>query len=287
VLDDILAWLDITLFSLQGTSLSILALLKALLIVVVFALVAKGLGDFLANSLLPRLGMEAALSDALGSVCRYILVVTGFFVAAEFIGFDFTSLKIVLGALSVGIGFGLQNIVNNLVSGLILMFERTVKRGDILQLQGTAGRVLAIGLRSSVIRTRAGHELIVPNGELIASRVDNLSFKDSRVRLDVPVGVTYKADPHQVRELLVAMAKEFPAVLDDPPPSVIFKAFGESSIDFELRVWVDDVWRAPIIQSDLLFGAWDALKAAGIEIPFPQRDLHIRSGAPVKKPETP
>lgn len=286
LLDSILTWLDRPLFTLQETPLSVLSVLTGILIASLFILAAKALGDFLSNRLLPRLGMEQALSDALGSVSRYILVIAGFFVAAENLGFNFTSLKIVLGALSVGIGFGLQNIVNNFVSGLILMFERTIKRGDILQLHGTTGKVLAIGLRSSIIRTRAGHELIVPNGDLIASQVDNMSFKDTLVRVDVPLGVSYHADPHQVRDLMIDMARKHEAVVVDPPPSVNFQAFGESSIDFELRVWVHDVWRLPIIRSDLLYGAWYALKDAEIEIPFPQRDIHIRSGSLAPGPET-
>jgi small-conductance mechanosensitive channel len=278
LLAPLLAWLDQPLFTIQETPISLLSFLSALLVAIGFMLGAKAVGDLLANRLLPRLGVEQALADALGAISRYLVVLAGFFVATDTLGFNLTSLKILLGALSVGIGFGLQNIVNNFVSGLILMFERTVKRGDIINVSGVTGKVLSIGLRSSVIETRAGHEIIVPNSEFVAGQVDNLSFRDPIVRLDVPVGVSYSADPNQVREILLKVASGNPSVLPDPPPDVLFGGFGESSIDFELRGWIVDVWRLPSIRSELLFGTWYALKEAGIEIPFPQRDLHIRSG---------
>ena len=278
LLRPVMGWLDQPLMKIQDTNISLLSVASSLLITIGFFLAAKALGDLLTNRLLPRLGVEPALADALGTISRYFVVLGGLFFAAGHLGFDLTSLKIVLGALSVGIGFGLQTIVNNFVSGLILMFERAVKRGDIIKVGGVEGRVLSIGLRSSVVRTRSGHEIIVPNSSFISGQVDNLSFRDTMVRQDVQVGVSYSADPEQVRRILIELAAKKPNVLNDPAPTVLFTGYGASSLDFELRAWTMDIWTLPSLKSELLFSAWYALKEAGIEIPFPQMDLHVRSG---------
>lgn len=278
LLHPVMAWLDIPLMTIQNTNISLLSVGSALLIAIGFFLAAKAVGDLLTNRLLPRIGVEPALADALGAISRYFVVLGGLFFAASHLGFDLTSLKIVLGALSVGIGFGLQTIVNNFVSGLILMFERTVKRGDIIEVGGVEGRVLSIGLRSSVVRTRSGHEIIVPNSSFISGQVDNLSYRDTMVRQDIQLGVSYSADPEQVRRILVELAEKNSSVLNDPAPTVLFTGYGASSLDFELRVWTMDIWALPALKSQLLFSAWYAFKEASIEIPFPQMDLHLRSG---------
>jgi small-conductance mechanosensitive channel len=273
-----MVWLDQPLITIQNTEISILSVAASLLIAIVFVLAAKAVGDLLTNRILPRIGVETALADALGAISRYLIVLAGFFYATSHLGFDLTSLKIVLGALSVGIGFGLQTIFNNFVSGLILMFERAVKRGDIIEVGNVTGRVLAIGLRSSVIRTRAGHEIIVPNSAFVSGQVDNLSYRDTQVRVDVQLGVSYSADPEQVRQILIEVAMKNPTMMNVPAPTVLFTGYGASSLDFELRGWTMDIWNLPALKSELLFSAWYALKDAGIEIPFPQMDLHLRSG---------
>jgi small-conductance mechanosensitive channel len=278
LLHPLLGWLDHPFLVLGAAHLSALSVLTGLGLALVFILGARVLADLLAHRLLPGLGVEPALADALGTVVRSLTIVLGLLVAAEAMGLDMSSLKIVLGALSVGIGFGLQNVVNNFVSGLILMFERTIKRGDIIRINQTEGRVTAIGLRSSVIRTRAGHDIIVPNGELVAGQVDNLSFTDENVRVDIPVGVSYGADPELVRRVLLEVVAGMEGIDAEPPPEVLFMGLGESSLDFEIRIWVRGAWTLPRVRSRVLFDGWYALKAAGVEIPFPQRDLHLRSG---------
>jgi small-conductance mechanosensitive channel len=205
-------------------------------------------------------------------------VAFGFFVAVDTLGFDLSALKIALGALGVGIGFGLQGVVNNFVSGLIMLVERTVKRGDIITVGGTDGRVINIGLRSSIVQTRGGREIIVPNSDLVSSQVTNYSYRDTLVRVDIPVGVSYGSDPNQVRDLLLQAAEGEERILDDPRSDVVFQGYGNSSIDFELRIWINDPWQLPQVRSALYFSIWYKLKGAGIEIPFPQRDLHMRSG---------
>jgi small-conductance mechanosensitive channel len=277
LLGPVLNWLGRPLVSLGSGSISLLGILGAILLVIVVLLFAQGLGQLLGRRVLPGMGLDAPLSEALGTVVRYAVVAAGILIALDTLGLDLSTLQIGLGALGVGIGFGLQNIVQNFMSGLILLFERTVKRGDIVQVNGVDARVLRIGLRSSVVRTRQGHEVVVPNSDLVVNPVVNYSLSDSYVRLDVPVGVSYRSEPRRVEGILLEAAGEHDLVLRDPGPSVLFMGYGESSIDFELRCWLDGEWPAPTVRSDLLFAIWYKLKDAGIEIPFPQRDLHLRS----------
>ncbi|MGH7287545.1 MAG: mechanosensitive ion channel family protein, partial [Myxococcota bacterium] len=173
---------------------------------------------------------------------------------------------------------GLQNVVNNFVSGLILLYERPVQIGDVVEVGNVTGEVRRIGIRSSTIRTPQGADVIVPNGNLISDRVVNWTFSDRRRRIEVKVGVAYGNDPERVLTLLVGVAKGHPDVLDDPAPQAVFAGFGESSLGFELQAWcyLDN---AGSTQSDLAIGVSRALDEAGIEIPFPQRELRLRSGA--------
>jgi small-conductance mechanosensitive channel len=276
LLKGIVQGLEHPLLQVGGVGISALSLSVAVIIFAVFLLLARLAERILRSRFLPGLGMDPAASENLATLVRYGLVAVGILAGVDSLGFDLTTLKIALGALGIGIGFGLQNVVNNVVSGFILLIERTVKRGDIIVVGGTDGRVLSIGLRSSVVRTRAGHEIIVPNSDLVTSPVTNFSFSDQLVRVDVPVGVSYGADPNRVRELLLEAAGEEERVLNQPPPDVLFKEYGSSSIDFELRVWINDPWQIPQVRSALYFSVWYKLKGAHIEIPFPQRDLHFR-----------
>ena len=269
------------LVTLGDTAISLFSILVALAMILGASLVGQIVQALLSRRVLPRLGVEVAVSDAIGVVVRYGLLVLGVVIGVELLGFDLTTLKIAFGALGVGIGFGLQNVVNNFTSGLILLFERTVKRGDILTVEGTDGRVQHVGLRASVLRTREGDDLILPNSILVENMVTNYSYGDELKRVDVGIGVSYASDPNTVRDLLVDVAGAHEEVLPQPPPSVFFDGFGDSSIDFTLRVWIRDAWKLPQVRSDLFFAVWYALKDAGIEIPFPQRDLHLRSAVPL------
>ncbi|MEW6219894.1 MAG: mechanosensitive ion channel domain-containing protein [Thermodesulfobacteriota bacterium] len=194
-------------------------------------------------------------------------------------GVDLSQLAIILGALSVGIGFGLQNIVNNLVSGLILLFERPIKRGDWIVVGGTEGLVKKISVRSTVIQTFDRAEVIVPNSELIANQVTNWTLEDAVGRICLPVGVAYGSDTALVQRLLLEVGAGHPEVLTSPaatPPQVLFMSFGDNALNFELRCFVRHVGQRPAVVSDLNFAVDQAFREHGIEIPFPQRDLHIR-----------
>lgn len=278
LLNDIAGWLGHPFFKFGTTDISAFSILLALGMMAAFVLVARFLSGLLGSRILPGIGVDPTTSTTLGTLARYCLVVIGFFVGLSSLGFDLSTLKIALGALGVGVGFGLQNVVNNFACGLIILIERKVKQGDIVSIEGMDARVSTIGLRSSVVHTRAGHDIIIPNSDLVGSQVTNFSYRDRLIRVDLPVGVSYGSDPNQVRDILLDAAREESRVLDQPPPDVLFKQYGNSSIDFELRIWIDEPWLFPSIRSTLYFSIWYKLKQANIEIPFPQTDLHVRSG---------
>ena len=193
------------------------------------------------------------------------------------LGIDMTKVTLLAGALSVGIGFGLQNVVNNFVSGLILIVERPVGVGDVIEMGALSGTVTRIGIRSSTVRTGQGAEVIVPNGELVSKDVVNWTRSDRQRRYDIDVGVAPGSDPEQVMRLLVEAAADAPEVLKNPPPRAMFKGFGDSSLNFTLLAWVPTVDVGLQAQNTLRVAILRKLETAGIAIPFPQRDLHVLS----------
>jgi potassium-dependent mechanosensitive channel len=225
----------------------------------------------------PRVRLAHGMPYALSTLSRYVIVSLGFLFAMAAIGLDLTRVTILAGALGVGIGFGLQAIVNNFVSGLILLFERPIQVGDAIQIGDLLGEVKHIGVRASTVRTWDGAEVIVPNGDFISNQVRNWTLSDRLRRLEIPVGVAYGTEPKQVLALLTEVAAKHPAVLEEPPPRAFFIRFGDSSLDFELRAWTDraDEWFT--VRSELAVAIHAALRDAHIEIPFPQRDVRLRS----------
>ena len=207
---------------------------------------------------------------------RIGVITGGFFLAAAAAGMELTNLSIILGAFSVGIGFGLQNIFNNMVSGLILAFERPIKVGDTIQVGELMGVVLSIGFRASIIKSFDGAEVILPNGNLISNQMINWTLSDSFRRMDIRLGVAYGTDPDQVIEIMKKTAGEHDRVNKVPAPSAFFLGFGESSLDFRLLAWTEIDHRLTV-ESELYLSINKALTDTGIEIPFPQTDLHIRS----------
>lgn len=201
-------------------------------------------------------------------------------IALSLAGVDLTNLALIAGALSVGIGFGLQNIVNNFVSGLILLFERPIRRGDWVIVNGTEGTVQNINIRSTLIRTFDRADVIVPNSELISGQVTNWMLKDLRARVKIPVGVAYGSDVEQVKQILLDIIANRPEVIRDgstAPPQVLFIGFGDSALNMELRFFVEDIDTRLLLMSDIYFEIYRRFKEAGVEIPFPQRDIHIRT----------
>ncbi len=226
-----------------------------------------------------RIELAHGASYAVSTLLHYCLIIGGFFVGVSVIGFDMSRFAIVAGALSVGIGFGLQNVVNNFVSGLILLFERPIQVGDAVQVGALSGEVRHIGIRASTIRTWDGAELIVPNGTLISETVTNWTLTDRMKRIDIPVGVAYGNDPTLVLKILGDVARANPGIAAAPPVAVLFKGLGDNSLDFEVRAWTVRFENWLTLRTELLTAIVVALGEAGIEIPFPQRDVHIRSVA--------
>jgi small-conductance mechanosensitive channel len=207
----------------------------------------------------------------------YTIVVLGSAAALSAMGIDLTTFAVIIGGLSVGLGLGLQEVVNNFISGFILLFERSVGPGDVIRIRDETGVVQSVGIRSTTIRTRADIELIVPNSYFLTEIVTNLTRTERRVRVRIGVHVSYSSKPREVQKVLLEAVVDHPHVLAEPAPRVQFKDFGDSSLDFDLLVWTNQAHRIPGFSSELRFNIWDALAAHDIEIPFPQQEIRIRS----------
>ena len=234
---------------------------------------------FLSNRLLAQSGLDRSLQYAIAQVVSNIVLVVGIFIVLENTGIHLAALAVFAGAVGVGLGFGLQNIASNFISGLVILAERPITIGDRIEVAGIAGQVEHIRARSTVIRTNDNIMMIVPNTKFIDSPVTNWTYGDRRVRFRIPVSVAYGSDIVKVRDTLLAVAGENPHTLKEPGPSVFLENFGENAIDFKLVVWSSEMSARPSrYRSDINFAIAEKFREAGIEMPFPQRDLHIRSG---------
>jgi potassium-dependent mechanosensitive channel len=274
-----LRWLLDTPFTAGTIAVSLGDLLAFALTVALAFWSARAVRLLLEEDVLPRVRLGRGIPYAIASTAQYGLLLVGFVLALGAAGVDFSRVTLLAGAFGVGIGFGLQNVVNNFVSGLILLYERPIQVGDTVQVGELLGRVQRIGIRSSTVRTWQGAEVIVPNGNLISQEVVNWTLSDRQRRIELPVGVAYGTDPERVIALLVEAAKATPTLLKEPEPVALFQGFGDSSLDFELRAWTENA-DFPRVRSDLALAVSRGLREAGIEIPFPQRDLHLRSLPP-------
>src|SRR6059036_3291023 len=264
-------------------------LLVALLIAVFW--ISSRTKRFLFNRLLAQSGLDRSLQYAIAQVVSNIVLVVGIVIVLENTGIHLAALAVFAGAVGVGVGFGLQNIASNFISGLVILAERPITVGDRVEVTGIAGQVQHIRARSTVIVTNDNITMIVPNTKFIDSPVTNWTYGDPRVRFRIPVGVAYGSDIAKAREALLAAGRENPNTLKDPAPSVFLQKFGDNSIEFELVVWSSEMSARPSrYRSDLNFAIEQKFREAGIELPFPQRDLHIRSGTlkveNVTEPET-
>lgn len=239
--------------------------------------VAGLLRALLREEVLPRMSLPRGVDNSVASLSYYALLLVGLVAALSAAGFKIGQLAFLFGALGVGIGLGLQDVVRNFVSGLILMFERPVQPGDVVDISGTSGRVRNIGMRATTVRTFDGADVVVPNGMLLSDKVTNWTLTDHARRLDVDLGVAYGTDVTRVMQLLAEATRTTPGVAEDPAPTVLFTGFGASSLDFAIRAWTPDFDNASTVRSQLLGRLHAALQAAGIEIPFPQQDLHVRT----------
>jgi len=263
-------------------SISLGKVLSFAVVIWLSVVISRGIRMVLEDDVLRRISLPRGVPAAISTIAHYVALFIGFLLAAAAGGFDLSSLTLLAGAFGVGLGFGLQNVVNNFVSGLILIFERPIQVGDVVDVGGVQGRVTGIGIRASTVRTWSGAEVIVPNGDLISQQVTNWTLSDRLRRMEIAIGVKYGTDPQRVIDLLTEKVKQHPDVISDPEAYVVFQGFGESSLDFEVRAWTaSEGWW--VVKSDLAVAVNEALKEANIEIPFPQRDLHLRSVDPDAK----
>ncbi|MEJ2475324.1 MAG: mechanosensitive ion channel, partial [Desulfobacterales bacterium] len=253
-------------------------ILKAALILLAFVFASRLLQAYLDYRVYPALGIDPGLGYALNISLKYTLIVIGLLISLKAVGLDLRFLLVFAGAAGIGIGLGLQSIAANVVSGFTLIFGAKVRKGDWVEVKNTLGLVTDIFLNATRIRTRDNIEYLIPNSNFVSDTIVNYSLTSPMIRITVPVGVSYNADPRVVEKILLDVASKEPMVTDYQSPVVRFKEYGDNSINFDLLVWID-VRETPRrkLRSGLYFAIFDELKKAGIEIPFPQRDIHLRS----------
>jgi potassium-dependent mechanosensitive channel len=266
-----------TKISIGSANFSLDGFLIFFVVIYVSVVISKIIRIVLEEDVLNRVPLSKGLPHTIAMMVRYSLITAGFFLAVNAAGIPIDKFTIILGAMSVGIGFGMQNIFNNLVSGLILLFERPIQIGDTVQVGQLTGNVQSIGIRSSNIRTFEGAEVIVPNGQLVSNEVINWTLSDQQRRIEIKVQVAYNSDPKLVYKLLNEILLNHKDIVQEPASLVFFHEFGESSLDFVLLFWISDYNNGRRTKSDILFEIFRVLKENNIEIPFPQRDIHIRS----------
>lgn len=273
---EITTWLSTELFVIGQASITPLSI-----VLFVLTLLGGVIGGRLARRAIERSFRgrgDPGASYAIGRMVQIALVITGALLAVENVGIDLTTLAALGAMLSVGIGLGLQSIAQNFAAGITILIQQPIKKGDFVVVGDVVGVVDEIAMRTTRILTRDHIAILVPNSELTASQVTNISKPDDVYRARIAVGVSYGSDCELVRRVLLEVARGHDEVLTDPEPIVMFQSFGDSSLDFELGVWLAGAEREPIILSDLRFAIVEAFREHDVEIPFPQRDLHVRSG---------
>jgi small-conductance mechanosensitive channel len=252
--------------------------LTAFIVLYIFGVVAWIVEKIMVRSLPAVLNTERGVIESVAILTRYALLALGILISLGILGIDFTSLAIIAGGLSVGIGIGLQDYVANFVSGLVILFEQTIRPGDIVEVDGMVSKVEKISLRATIVRTRANEEYIIPNINFTQQQVKNLTKSERSVRIQIPFGVSSESDPEFIRQLTTEAGLEHPLVLADPPPQLFFLGFGESSLDFELLVSISHPELMGRVISDLYYTLWEVLTKNNIEIPNPQRDVNLGDG---------
>jgi small-conductance mechanosensitive channel len=275
------------LFTLGETDVSLLTFIVMAIVVFVSAKLAKLLQGYFNRTVFPKFKIESGLQSSLSKLIGYIVIVIGVIIALQSMGIELSYLTVFAGVLGVGIGFGMQSITANFVSGIAILFERQIKEGDMVKVGNMIGTVMKIKLRSSIIKTIDNEHLIVPNTEFVNVTVENMSHSDPKLRIHVEVGVAYGSDPHLVREALLEAARLTENILDVPEPDVLFSAFGDSALVFQVRVWIDRPTLQLQAKSDLHYAIVEQFRKRGITIPFPQRDVHVKQLPPQSPPQHP
>lgn len=261
---------------LGGVRISMLLLIKGVIVFAVLLKLASSGSSLLEKRILSLEELTPSVQVLLSKALKITLLAVAVIVALSSLGINLSAFAFIGGAIGVGVGFGLQKVVSNLVSGVILLLDRSIKPGDVIEIGSTYGRIQSLGARYVSVATRDRTEYLIPNEDLITTQVINWSFSDKLVRLKIVVGVSYDSDIHEVMQLMVETAANIPRVLTSPKPVCQLKNFGDSSIDMELRIWISDPENGiSNVSSAVRVALWDVFKEHGIEIPFPQRDVHV------------
>lgn len=279
--------LQVQLFSIQNAPVTFLKLIIFIFLLVGFSFLASFVKRMLNHQILPRFVKDSGLRYTLSRMSQYIIVVIGIFISFQFLGINMTGLAVIFGFLSVGIGFGLQNVTSNFISGLIVLFERPISVGDRVSVNNIEGDVEEINIRSTKVKTLDNISIIVPNSEFVSKDVINFSHGDPTYRLGIDVGVSYSSDLEKVLKALNEVAEESDHVLKNPKYDVQLRSFGDSSWEMKLLVWIPDVKKRYTAQNELNQAIVRKFKKYEIEIPFPQRDLHVRSSVPLSVDQSP
>ena len=274
--------LELTLFKIQNTPITIASIVMFVLFLVLFSIAGRIISRLIFQRVLAKVDMDSGIRYTLTRFTNYTIVFIGVIISFQFLGIDLSGLAVIFGLLSVGIGFGLQNVTSNFIAGLILLIERPIKIGDRIVVTDQEGDVVEINMRSTTIKSLDNISIIVPNADFISGRVINFSHNDTRVKVRVEVGVSYSSDLDLVIQTLKDAASQHSNILKDIEPFVLLKNFGESSWDMVVIVWIDDPQLHYRIASDIRMSIVRLFKERNIEIPFPQRDINFRNVLPYK-----
>ncbi len=275
------SFMNFKLFEINKTPITPSSVIMFLIVVALFTVTSHLLQRMVQTQVFSRMRIDEGTQYTLTRISHYTIMIIGAVVAFQFIGIDLTGLAIIVGFLSVGIGFGLQNITSNFVAGLILLLERPIKVGDRVILGNQEGDVVEIKMRSTTVRTLNNIAVIVPNSEFVSSKLENWSYGDQNVRVDIDIGVSFESNLEKVMRSLLEVAEEHPEVLKHPAADVLHTGFGDSAWNIRLRIWLEHPRRHPQVRSEINCAIVQKFQQNGVEIPFPQRDLHLRSPLPL------
>ena len=286
LLDPTIDMFDKAAVSVGDVRVSVLMVIKGVLSLAVLLWVATALSGVLERRFKAVTELTPSVQVLLTKLTKVTLIVVAIVVGLKTIGVDLTAFAFFSGALGLGIGFGLQKVISNLVSGIILLMDKSIKPGDVVAVQDTYGWVKSFGARYASVITRDGIEHLIPNEEFITQRVENWSYTDSKVRLKIPIGVSYDSDIRLAAKLAIEAAAETDRIIADPAPKCLLIEFGDNSVNLELRVWIEDpADGVRNVRSAILFKVWDRFHEAGVKFPFPQRDLHVKGPVEVTMAE--
>jgi small-conductance mechanosensitive channel len=278
LIDSVVDALDAASISVAGFRLSVLIALKAIFLFSALLWLALLISDVIDQRLMKRLEIDAAIAVLIGKLIRAALLFIVIFASFAAIGIDLTAFAVFSGAVGLGIGFGLQKVASNLISGFIILLDRSIKPGDVISLGSTFGWITALGARYVQVNTRDGVEYLIPNETFITERLANMSHSNRSIRLDLKFGVSYASDPHEVRALATTVVAKLPRVMTHPEPVCHIVGFGDSSLDFLLRFWIQDPENGLTnVRGEAFLGLWDAFKENKVEIPYPHREVFLRT----------